>query len=163
MEDPLHPEAEQAWAAHAALLGEFLDHLPWEGRRVAVGLLLLGVSALPEPDPQALGRWVLQEARRRKSPHARRLLRLAETDPALFRQALDWALWWRGLSEAEKTAYYSRYDPGGMEGRMLRRPPSWKQLGYLRRLGYRGSPPGSMLEASLLIEELKEGEEPLPT
>ena len=70
MEDPLHPEAKREWAAYAALLGEFLDHLPWEGRRTAVGLLLLGVSALPEPDPQALGRWVLQEARRRKSPHA---------------------------------------------------------------------------------------------
>jgi hypothetical protein len=42
-------------------------------------------------------------------------------------------------------------------------PAPWKQLGYLRKLGYEGSPPRSMLEASLLIEELKEGEEPLPT
>jgi hypothetical protein len=71
---------------------------------------------------------VLQEARRRKSPHARRLLQLVESEPALFRQALYWALWWRGLSEAEKTAYYSRYDPGSMEGRMRRGAGMWTVL-----------------------------------
>ena len=94
-----------------------------------MGLLLLGVTTLPQPSPQALGRWVQAEAhRRRKSPRARRLLQLVETDPTRFCQALYWALWRRGLSEAKKTAFYSHYDPGSMEGRTRRGAGMWTAL-----------------------------------
>lgn len=42
----------------------------------------------------------------------------------------------------------------------MSKPPSTKQLGYLKGLGYRLTPPESSSEASLLIDWLKEGRTP---
>lgn len=42
----------------------------------------------------------------------------------------------------------------------MSKPPSTKQLGYLKGLGYRLTPPESSREASLLIDWLKEGRPP---
>jgi hypothetical protein len=39
-------------------------------------------------------------------------------------------------------------------------PPSTKQLGYLKGLGYTGTPPESSGEASKLIDEIKDGMKP---
>ena len=43
---------------------------------------------------------------------------------------------------------------------VMSKPPSKKQLGYLKGLGYRGTPPETSWEASRLIDELKAGKTP---
>jgi len=65
-----------------------------------------------------------------------------------------WALAWEALPEDERDTIKQAHRQEHKSAWMAENPPSERQLGYLRSLGYAGMPPATMAEASEAIDRL---------
>jgi len=144
------------WQVYEEKVQGLLLRLPPESHRLALGLLLLVASSLPDPEPELVAALVLERAaeKARLNPKARPLLQVVQAEPELLLEAARWALWLLRLPRERKSVYRRYSKTGWDEGRMLSDVPSDRQLAYLEALGYRGAPPSNKLEASLLIDDL---------
>jgi hypothetical protein len=144
------------WQVYEEKVQGLLLRLPLESHRLALGLLLLAASSLPDPEPELVAALVLERAaeKARLNPKARPLLQVVQAEPELLLEAARWALWLLRLPRERKSVYRRYSKTGWDEGRMLSDAPSDRQLAYLEALGYRGAPPSNKLEASLLIDDL---------
>ncbi|BDG59922.1 hypothetical protein caldi_10120 [Caldinitratiruptor microaerophilus] len=80
-----------------------------------------------------------------------------EAHPEEARRFASWAISWAslpaGVREQVKVQRAERY----RREWMAHQPPTERQLAYLYRLGYAGSPPSNRAEASELIDRLAKG------
>jgi hypothetical protein len=73
-------------------------------------------------------------------------------------EALDearWAIAWEKLTPAQKEQARRERAQPHIQTWMQGQPPSQRQLGYLAGLGYSGTQPATMADASALIDRLK--------
>jgi len=73
------------------------------------------------------------------------------------REALGYAAWalaWEALPEDERDAIKQSQRQEHKDAWMADNPPSDRQIAYLRSLGYAGTPPATMHEASEAIDRL---------
>jgi hypothetical protein len=78
-----------------------------------------------------------------------------EGEPELALGFAEWAIAWVALPKEEREQIKQQRQDTHRSGWMGERPPSKKQLAYLKSLGYKGDPPATMLAASQLIEQMK--------
>jgi len=139
----------------------FLSHFDGQRRGTVSNWLLEPIRQQHEQNPRAVVAFVLAMLTRRLNSQWVTDQTIADTQRAidLFRSHYDDAvgcaayyITYEQLPEHEKEALKSTQREAGKAVWMATKPPSPKQLDYLRSLGYVGAPPATMAEASDAID-----------
>lgn len=129
----------------------FLDEFPREKKSTVANKFLFTVrSGIKDP------RIVVDATRRRLSPQFDGwLIDKMDFNPSGALSFAAWAVAYEAQPYEERQVQKETKAEQYREEFMKTKPPSERQLAYLKALGYTGSPPETMEDASLFIEKHK--------